>query len=147
MPARSQTPCPVRTASRPTWKTWLRGTHHGVGADHLDHYLNEYVFRHNRRFYPMAGFATLLCLGTTSPPTPIEQILSPLADGATARRPGRSTGLTTARFSIQINEADSLLAAEASLNAHPYEAIGYHWQGWTWAYGATSHDRYWRPAP
>ena len=39
-------------------KTWLRGAHHGVGADHLDHYLDEFVFRFNRRFYPMAGFAT-----------------------------------------------------------------------------------------
>lgn len=28
-------------------KTWLLGTHHGVGADHLDHYLNEFVFRFN----------------------------------------------------------------------------------------------------
>jgi transposase-like protein len=89
-------------------KTWLRGTHHGVGADHLDHYLDEFVFRFNRRFYPMAGFATLLGLGTTSPPTPIEQILSPLADGATSRRRGRSTGLTKARFSIQIIERSSL---------------------------------------
>src|SRR5450759_879624 len=26
-------------------KTWLRGTHHGVGADHLDAYLDEFVFR------------------------------------------------------------------------------------------------------
>lgn len=40
-------------------KIWLRGTHHGVGADHLHHYLNESVFRHNRHFYSMAGFASL----------------------------------------------------------------------------------------
>jgi ISXO2-like transposase domain len=85
----------------------LRGTHHGVGADHLDHYLDEFVFRFNRRFYPMAGFATLLGLGATSPPTPIEQILSPLADGATGRRPGRATGLTSGRFSIEIIERSS----------------------------------------
>lgn len=81
-------------------------THDDVssGADHLDHYLDEFVFRFNRRFYPMAGFATLLGLGTTSPPTPIEQILAPLADGATGRRPGRSTGLTSGRFSVEIIE-------------------------------------------
>jgi transposase-like protein len=89
-------------------KTWLRGTHHGVGADHLDHYLDEFVFRFNRRFYPMAGFATLLGLGATSPPTPIEQILSPLADGATGRRRGRSTGLSSGRFTIEIIERSSL---------------------------------------
>ena len=59
-------------------------------------------------FYPMAGFATLLGLGATSPPTPIEQILSPLADSAAGRRPGRSTGLTSGRFSIEIIERSSL---------------------------------------
>ena len=31
-------------------KTWLLGAHHGVGADHLDHYLNEFVFRFHRRY-------------------------------------------------------------------------------------------------
>lgn len=89
-------------------KTWLRGTHHGVGADHLDRYLDEFVFRFNRRFYPMAGFATLLGLGTAAPPTPIERILSPLADGATNRRRGRATGVTSARFSIDIIERPAL---------------------------------------
>ena len=89
-------------------KTWLRGTHHGVGADHLDHYLDEFVFRFNRRFYPMAGFATLLGLGTAQPPTTIERILSPLSDGATSRRRGRSTGPTKARFSIEVIERSSL---------------------------------------
>lgn len=85
-------------------KTWLRGTHHGVGADHLDHYLNEFVFRFNRRYHPMAGFATLLGLGTALGPTTGDQIRSPLAPGATARRRGRATGLTTGRFSIEIIE-------------------------------------------
>lgn len=78
-------------------KTWLLGTHHGVGADHLDHYLNEFVFRFNRRHHPMAGFARLLALGTSQPPTPAGQIRAPFASRATKGRPGRSTGLTTAR--------------------------------------------------
>jgi transposase-like protein len=30
-------------------KTWLLGTHHGVGAKHLPHYVDEFVFRFNRR--------------------------------------------------------------------------------------------------
>jgi len=79
-------------------KTWLRGTHHGVGADHLDAYLDEFVFRFNRRYHPMAGFATLLGLGTTQPPTTIEEIRSPLVEGTTKRRRGRATGLTSTRF-------------------------------------------------
>ncbi|TCT09046.1 ISXO2 transposase-like protein [Paralcaligenes ureilyticus] len=39
-------------------KTWLLGTHHGVSAQHLPAYLNEFVFRFNRRFYPMTAFAS-----------------------------------------------------------------------------------------
>ena len=45
-------------------KQWLLGTHHGVGRDQLQAYLDEFVFRHNRRRQPMAAFQTLLCLGT-----------------------------------------------------------------------------------
>ncbi len=78
-------------------KTWLLGTHHGVGADHLDHYLNEFVFRFNRRYDPMAGFARLLALGTSQSPTTSGEIRAPLAPHAAKRRRGRSTGLTTAR--------------------------------------------------
>lgn len=43
-------------------KTWLKGTFHGVSRKHLQAYLNEYVFHFNRRFYPMAGFRTVLGL-------------------------------------------------------------------------------------
>lgn len=86
-------------------KTWLLGTHHGVGADHLDHYLNEFVFRFNRRYHPMAGFATLLGLGTSQRPTTADEIRSPLTPGATKRRRGRATGLTsTRRLTIEIIE-------------------------------------------
>ncbi len=45
-------------------KTWLRGTHHGVGHDHLQLYLDEFAFRFNRRRTPMAAFQTLLGLAS-----------------------------------------------------------------------------------
>jgi len=45
-------------------KQWLLGTHHGVGSDRLQAYLDEFVFRHNRRKQPMPAFQTLLGLGT-----------------------------------------------------------------------------------
>ncbi|HEY6652702.1 MAG TPA: IS1595 family transposase [Solirubrobacterales bacterium] len=45
-------------------KTWLRGTHHGVGHDHLQAYLDEFGFRFNRRRIPMAAFQTLLGLAS-----------------------------------------------------------------------------------
>ena len=45
-------------------KTWLLGTHHGVSPQHTQAYLNEYVFRFNRRKTPMAAFQTALGLGS-----------------------------------------------------------------------------------
>ena len=39
---------------------WLLGTHHGVSPVHLQGYLNEFVFRFNRRFWPMVGFDSVL---------------------------------------------------------------------------------------
>ena len=41
---------------------WLIGTYHGVSRDQLQFYLDEFVFRHNRR--RLAAFQTLLGLGT-----------------------------------------------------------------------------------
>lgn len=44
-------------------KTWLNGTFHGVWKHHLQAYLNEFMFRFNRRFYRQMSFRTLLGLG------------------------------------------------------------------------------------
>lgn len=50
--------------------TWLLGTHHGVSHQHLPAYLNEFVFRFNRRFYPMTAFNSALGLAAhASAPT------------------------------------------------------------------------------
>lgn len=53
---------------------WLIGTYHGVSRDQLQAYLDEFVFRHNRRHQPMAAFQTLLGLGTVQKPTPYNRI-------------------------------------------------------------------------
>jgi transposase-like protein len=50
-------------------KTWLAGTHHGVSRKHLPQYLNEFVFRFNRRKTPMAAFQSLLGLAGQHSPT------------------------------------------------------------------------------
>ena len=55
-------------------KAWMHGTHRGVSDEHLPVYLDEYVFRHNRRVTPMAAFQTLLGLGAISQPTTYQQI-------------------------------------------------------------------------
>ncbi len=44
-------------------KTWRMGTHHGVSQQHLSAHLNAFVFRFNRRFYPMTAFASVLGIG------------------------------------------------------------------------------------
>jgi predicted RNA-binding Zn-ribbon protein involved in translation (DUF1610 family)/transposase-like protein len=75
-------------------KTWLRGTHRGVGADHLERYLEEFVFRFNRRFYPMAAFDTLLGLTSRIEPTAYTELRGPMPDDGHPRRRGRATSLT-----------------------------------------------------
>ncbi len=55
-------------------ETWLKGTHHGVGAKHLPHYLDEFVFRFNRRRTPMAAFQSLLGLTAQHPPTTYQML-------------------------------------------------------------------------
>jgi hypothetical protein len=53
---------------------WLIGTYHGVSRDQLQVYLDEFVFRHNRRRLPMAAFQTLLGLGAGRKPTAYNEI-------------------------------------------------------------------------
>jgi transposase-like protein len=73
-------------------KAWLLGTHRGVGADQLPVYLDEFVFRLNRRRAPMAGFQTLLGLGTHREPTTYDEILGARPAAAMPRPRGRKTG-------------------------------------------------------
>lgn len=49
-------------------KTWLNGTHHGVNPKYIQSYLDEFVFRFNRRNTPMAAFQTLLGISSQKPP-------------------------------------------------------------------------------
>ena len=55
-------------------QTWLRGTHHGVGKQHLQAYLDEFTFRFNSRRTPMAAFQTLLGLATVHGPTTYDML-------------------------------------------------------------------------
>lgn len=55
-------------------KTWLNGTHHGVYPKYLPSYLDEFVFRFNRRGTPMAAFQTLLGLSTQKTPMPLRDL-------------------------------------------------------------------------
>jgi len=55
-------------------KAWMLGTHRGVSKEHLPVYLDEFVFRHNRRRTPMAAFQTLLGLGAAHEPATYREI-------------------------------------------------------------------------
>lgn len=55
-------------------QNWLVGTHHGVSRSQLPVYLDEFVFRHNRRRTPQAAFQTVLGLASRRVPTPYARI-------------------------------------------------------------------------
>ena len=62
-PERTDAHLPMIHIAFSNLKTWLMGTHHGVSKQHLQAYLDEFVFRFNRRFYPMTAFASILGIG------------------------------------------------------------------------------------
>ncbi len=58
-------------------KTWILGTHHGrIEPKHLQAYLNEYLFRFNRRFYPMTAFNSILGVACRVVPPTYAQLYS-----------------------------------------------------------------------
>lgn len=57
-------------------ETWLNGTHHGVEPKYLQSYLDEYIFRFNRRITPMAAFQTLLGISSQKSPLTMLQLTS-----------------------------------------------------------------------
>ena len=50
-------------------KRWGLGTYHGLRRKHVDTYVNEFVFRYNRRFYRHVSFETMLGLASHHHPT------------------------------------------------------------------------------
>lgn len=62
-------------------KTWLNGTHHGVDPGYLHVYLDEFVFRFNRRKTPMAAFQTLLGLASAKAPMSYEKLIQRESNG------------------------------------------------------------------
>ena len=62
---------PLADRAMGNMKQWLLGTFHGVSRPQLQAYLDEFVFRHNRRRNPQAAFQTLVGLGTGRAPAPL----------------------------------------------------------------------------
>ena len=49
-------PVPLADRAIGNLQQWLTGTYHGVSKGQLQVYLDEFVFRHNRRRNPQAAF-------------------------------------------------------------------------------------------
>jgi hypothetical protein len=49
------------------FKTWALGTYHGVRKPHLRRYLEEFIFRWNRRRHMKSSFDTLLRIAASLP--------------------------------------------------------------------------------
>jgi len=57
-------------------KRWAMGVYHGLRAAHLQAYLDEFVFRFNRRRTPAAAFERLLGLVIDLGPAPYQMLIS-----------------------------------------------------------------------
>jgi len=62
-------------------KTWALGVYHGLRRKHLQSYLDEFVFRFNRRATPHAAFRTLLGIGIAIKPATYSMLISPEPQG------------------------------------------------------------------
>ena len=60
-------------------KTWGKGVYHGLRRPYLQSYLDEFVFRFNRRRSRHAAFKTILGIATTIKPVPYKMLIAPEA--------------------------------------------------------------------
>lgn len=73
-------------------KRWGLGTYHGLRRKHVDTYLNEFVFRYNRRFYRHVSFEIVLGLAAHHEPASYWDIVgraNPRKGSATLRHTPR----------------------------------------------------------
>lgn len=62
-------------------KTWALGVYHGLRPKHLQAYLDEFVFRFNRRRTRHAAFKTLLGIGIALKPATYSMLIAPDPQG------------------------------------------------------------------
>ena len=60
-------------------KVWALGVYHGLRRKHLQSYLDEFVFRFNRRRTRHAAFRSLLGIAAGHPPLTYNMLISPEA--------------------------------------------------------------------
>ena len=62
-------------------KRWALGVYHGLRPKHLQSYLDEFVFRFNRRRNRPAAFQSLLRIGAATKPVTYKMLIDPEATG------------------------------------------------------------------
>ncbi len=62
-------------------KTWGLGVYHGLRAKHLQTYLDEFVFRFNRRRNRHSAFKTILAIAVSKSPMTYNMLISPEQKG------------------------------------------------------------------
>jgi predicted RNA-binding Zn-ribbon protein involved in translation (DUF1610 family) len=62
-------------------KTWALGVYHGLRRNHIQAYLDEFVFRFNRRRTRHAAFQTLLGIGVAIKPATYKMLITPETTG------------------------------------------------------------------
>jgi len=62
-------------------KTWALGVYHGLRRPHVQAYLDEFVFRFNRRRTRQAAFRTLIGIAVTITPATYKMLIAPEARG------------------------------------------------------------------
>jgi hypothetical protein len=62
-------------------KTWALGVYHGLRRKHLQRYLDEFVFRFNRRRNRHSAFDTLIGISTLLKPATYNMLIAPEAEG------------------------------------------------------------------
>lgn len=77
LPARAKELAPHIHRVFSNLKSWLIGIHHGVDSKYIQAYLDEYVFRFNRRRTPMAAFQTLLGITSSKKPVTRSSLVEP----------------------------------------------------------------------
>jgi len=69
------------------FKRWSLGTFHGLGPKHLDAYLNEYVFRWNRRRSFQSAMDRMLGIGVSLEAVTYDDIVGDTGDWVKKRKP------------------------------------------------------------
>ena len=68
------------------FKTWALGVYHGLRAMHLQSYLDEFVFRFNRRRTRHAACRSLLGIASSGKPVTYNMLIAPETKGKALRR-------------------------------------------------------------